>query len=132
VEWRESEGTIRIKGEMWRARQAGPCGPASISALSRARVSFSPSSRCRRPAATDTERKEHAHCCWRRCHHRRLCLAHLWPAIRILREYERGVVFTLGRYTAPRDRVSCCSCRWSSRWSASTCASSSTRCRART
>jgi len=40
-------------------------------------------------------------------------------AIRILREYERGVVFTLGRYTAPRDRVSCCSCRWSSRWSAS-------------
>ena len=31
-----------------------------------------------------------------------LGLTFIWSSIRILREYERGVVFTLGRYTGTK------------------------------
>jgi len=31
-----------------------------------------------------------------------LCLVFFWSSIRVLREYERGVVFTLGRYTGTK------------------------------
>ena len=33
-----------------------------------------------------------------------LALIVLFAAIKVLNEYERGVVFTLGRFTASRDR----------------------------
>ena len=40
----------------------------------------------------------------------------LSSAIRILREYERGVVFTLGRFTGVKGRASSSSFPSSSRW----------------
>ena len=46
----------------------------------------------------------------------------LFSAIKILNEYERGVMFTLGRYTGTRDRASSSWFRSSSAWSRSTCA----------
>ena len=61
-----------------------------------------------------------------------LVLMFLYASIKILREYERGIVFTLGRLPAPRGRDSFCSIRSSSRWCASTCAWTSTKCRRRT
>ena len=56
----------------------------------------------------------------------------LYSAVRILREYERGVVFTLGRYTGTKGPGFSCSCRWSNRWCALISASWSTKCRPRT
>ena len=54
-------------------------------------------------------------------------------SIRILREYERGVVFLLGRFwkvKGPGPRAS--SCPSSSRWCAWTCARACSTCRRRT
>lgn len=62
-----------------------------------------------------------------------LILIFIYASIRVLREYERGVVFTLGRYIpAPRAPACFCWCRSSSRWCASICVSWSTKSRRRT
>ena len=54
-------------------------------------------------------------------------------SVRVLREYERAVVFRLGRLIdARRARASCCSCRRSTAWCASRCAPSRSTSRRRT
>jgi regulator of protease activity HflC (stomatin/prohibitin superfamily) len=53
-----------------------------------------------------------------------IVVALLWATIKILNEYERGVVLTLGRYTSTKGPASCCCCRSSSRCCGSTCARS--------
>jgi regulator of protease activity HflC (stomatin/prohibitin superfamily) len=45
-----------------------------------------------------------------------LLLILLASSIRILREYERGVVFTLGRFWKVKGPGWCCSFRRSSKW----------------
>ncbi len=53
-------------------------------------------------------------------------------SFRVLREYERGVVFMLGRFWRVKGPGLVLSLRASSRWSASTCARSFWTCRRRT
>ena len=56
----------------------------------------------------------------------------VYASIRVLREYERGVVFTLGRYTGTKGPASFCWCLSFSKWCVSICALSSMKFRRRT
>ena len=61
-----------------------------------------------------------------------VALTFIWSSIRILREYERGVVFTLGRYTGTKGPGLFLLVPFLQQMVRSICASSSTRCRRRT
>jgi regulator of protease activity HflC (stomatin/prohibitin superfamily) len=61
-----------------------------------------------------------------------VALVLLTQVIKVLNEYERGVVFTFGRFTGVKGPGSSSWCPPSSAWSRSTCASSCSTCRHRT
>ena len=61
-----------------------------------------------------------------------LMVLFLAAAVRVVREYERGVMFTLGRFTGCAAPDSSSSSRSFSRWSARICVTLSRTCRPRT
>src|SRR5262249_42731067 len=101
VAWDGEEGRVRVHGEIWRARAQRPLQPgARVKVVNREGLVLVVELAWRILQATT----------------RRLLMLSiatiaglavlavivLFSAVRILREYERGVVFTLGRYTGTK------------------------------
>ena len=115
LDWSGSEGHVFTHGERWQAH-----GTEALTARRGGRGGRYQGSDARGAAAISTNRQR------RRCAMMFDYLSYLFlvvvvvmflsAAIRILREYERGVVFTLGRFTGVKGPVSSSSFRSCSRW----------------